>query len=260
MQKKSFKSVIVIGVGWLLFWLLQSVLMSSGSDMEFYLFKNIVIVGLQLLVVIVNLKVLIPFLLKKKHLLLYTLCSIGIIYLAFTFTFPLVNLFLSFIYSSTASLGKINIVTDYWRILSGSSFYSLALVISTIYYFYSRQPRSHVQQEEPSAVPPPVITTDVLEIKEGNKVHYIHKQDVLYIKGLREYVMWITDKEKIVSLDSLKSIESKYDNLGFKRVHKSYIVNTAHIAARSTNHLTIHGEEIPIGRTYKAKLDLHTLN
>ncbi len=254
MQKQEYKTVIGFGIGWVLFWFLQSVLMSHGSDLKFYLLKNIMIVGLQFLVVIINLKLLIPFLLEKKHVIPYILGSAIIIYIAFTLTFPLVDLLFTFVYESTINLSRITLVTDYWRILSGSSFYSLALVISTLFYFYRRQSTASDALKEISNESPTAHNHNILQIKEGNKVHFINKQDILYIKGLREYVMWITETNKIVSLDTLKSIELKYDSIGFKRVHKSYIVNTSHISARSANHLTIQGEEIPIGRTYKDKL------
>ena len=63
--------------------------------------------------------------------------------------------------------------------------------------------------------------------------------------------MWHTKNKKIIALQTMNSIELSYRDVGLVRVHKSYIVNIQHIKSYGNNVLTVCGESIPIGRTYK---------
>ena len=117
---------------WIFFWFLQSILMSGGKHVNFYLQKNIAIVSLQAIVVYINLYVLFPFLFEKKKYILYTVSSIVLIYLIFSISFFFIELIFSLSSVKSVFIGSY-FSTDFWRILSGSSFYSLALVCSTLY-------------------------------------------------------------------------------------------------------------------------------
>jgi DNA-binding LytR/AlgR family response regulator len=52
----------------------------------------------------------------------------------------------------------------------------------------------------------------------------------------------------------MKSIEERLDLLGFKRVHKSFIVNLSKIASIKKTRLIIEGTELFIGDSYKVAL------
>jgi len=88
-------------------------------------------------------------------------------------------------------------------------------------------------------------------IKDGKKTYQLNINDLLYIKSLREYVSWHTEKTKIVSLHSLSGIVDYLGTKGFVQVHRSYIVNIKKVSALVGNGLEIQGIHIPIGKTYK---------
>lgn len=235
---------------WIAFWLIQSVLMSGGKHINFYLTKNIAIVGLQAVVVYINLKVLFPRLFLKKQFLFYILSSLSLIYIVFKVSFFFIELAFSS-WSIQSNYNGIVFATDFWRILSGSSFYSLALVCSTLYQLLLINRKLEKSQEEQSD-----NSNDIIQIKEGNTAHFVNIDDILYIKGLREYVQWKTKEKKIIALQSLKSIEDELSDQGFVRVHKSYIINSSKITSISSKEVQILNESIPIGKTYRSNLQL----
>lgn len=125
------KRVIVF---WFTYWVIQSLLMGGGEYLEFYLVKNIVIVGLQFVIVIINFKFLLPSLFEKKKFIHYIVSSIFLIYIIYSFSFVLIGIMPSIYFPDIKKIGGSIIFSfDFWHILSGSSFYSLALICSTTY-------------------------------------------------------------------------------------------------------------------------------
>lgn len=229
---------------WIGFWLLQSLLMSGGEVVWFYLIKNIAIVGLQMAVVYVNLKVLFPRFFQKAKYASYVIAGVVLIYLVFSLSFVFIDLlFFAFLDFENSALTDFILVTDFWAILSGSSLYSLALVCSTLYQLLRITKRATGTEE--------VVSTEAILLKEGHKTHIIKPSDVHYIQGLKEYVIWNTNSGKIVVLQSLAHIENQYATHGFLRVHKSYIINARNVNSVESRNIHIGSIEIPIGRKYK---------
>ncbi|MDR1342658.1 MAG: LytTR family DNA-binding domain-containing protein [Prevotellaceae bacterium] len=88
-------------------------------------------------------------------------------------------------------------------------------------------------------------------IKADRKIIRIYFTDILFIEGLKDYVIIHTPEQKIVALISLKAINSQLPSGIFFRVNKSYIVNTQHISSLNNNDIQIGRHEIPIGNTYR---------
>ncbi len=88
-------------------------------------------------------------------------------------------------------------------------------------------------------------------IKADGQVHRVQKDNILFIEGLREYVTFHTVVQKIISLESLKNLESQLFDDSFIRIHKSYIVNEKHISSHSGHFVYVGGKKIPIGTNYK---------
>jgi len=88
-------------------------------------------------------------------------------------------------------------------------------------------------------------------IKSGTQYKKITKSDILYVKGMADYLTIYTVTEKILTLMSFKDILSLLNSSDFIRVHKSYVVSIPHIDTISSDSLLIHTEEITISKTYK---------
>ncbi|MBC7485374.1 MAG: response regulator transcription factor [Cytophagaceae bacterium] len=89
-------------------------------------------------------------------------------------------------------------------------------------------------------------------IKAKGKTLRLLLSDILYIEGLKDYVIFCTADARHISLHSMKELEEKLPSSQFIRVHKSYIVEADKIEEIKGNKLKMVGKEIPIGRQYKA--------
>ena len=96
---------------------------------------------------------------------------------------------------------------------------------------------------------------DYLTINADHKVYKVKLGDILYIEGLKEYVSYYTsDNQRIIALQSLKSLEATLPSDRFIRVHRSYIVPIERIKSLEGNQLRMGEKLIPIGRSYRERL------
>jgi len=95
------------------------------------------------------------------------------------------------------------------------------------------------------------VEEDFIYIKSERKYIRLFFQDIKYIKGLKDYVMIYSKKEKIMTAMNIKTINSHLPNHTFVRVSKSYIININFIDSVEIDLIHLDGEQIPLGRTYK---------
>lgn len=88
-------------------------------------------------------------------------------------------------------------------------------------------------------------------VKADHKVHRLKFDDILYIQSMREYVAFHTPQGRILSLNSLKSLEDSLPPERFIRIHKSYMVAIPKIDALEGNFIQVGAERLPIGANYK---------
>jgi putative ABC transport system permease protein len=105
----------------------------------------------------------------------------------------------------------------------------------------------------------PVAIAEVQEIflflKSDYKIKRINFNDILYIEGLKDYVkVYIKNSIKpVLSLTSLKLLESKLPENKFMRVHRSFIVNLEKIDTIERSRIVFGKEYIPVSDQYKVK-------
>lgn len=102
-------------------------------------------------------------------------------------------------------------------------------------------------------LPPKPTSTekDYIVLKANQKLHRVQLNEILYIEGMKEYVVFHTKEQKLVIHASLKSLEQSLPSHDFLRVHKSYIVNKNKVSNMFGNQLAIEDKYIPIGYSYK---------
>jgi DNA-binding LytR/AlgR family response regulator len=85
-----------------------------------------------------------------------------------------------------------------------------------------------------------------------NKFIKINYNEILFIEGLKNYVsIYTTSAQRIITYQTLRELEEQLPQPPFYRVHRSYIVSTAHIRVIDGNSITIADQSIPIGETYR---------
>lgn len=83
-------------------------------------------------------------------------------------------------------------------------------------------------------------------------LHKVKIEDILYIESDRNYLTFVTEKQKLSVIDSLKNWTESLSKHQFIQVHKSYLINLKKVDKVIGNLLYIKEEKIPIGRTYKS--------
>lgn len=91
---------------------------------------------------------------------------------------------------------------------------------------------------------------DYVFVKSDYRMVKVALREVLFLESLRDYVAIHAGKEKILTLQSLRSFEEQLNSNAFVRVHKSYIVSIDKIKAIEKRRLLVGDSYIPIGETY----------
>jgi len=89
-----------------------------------------------------------------------------------------------------------------------------------------------------------------ISIKSGYDLIKVPTADIRFIMSESEYVTYFLKDRKIMSYNSLKSLEIQLDSSNFMRVHRSYIVNKSFISGISGRNLLLGDTKIPVSKTY----------
>lgn len=95
------------------------------------------------------------------------------------------------------------------------------------------------------------ITADYFFVKADRKMFKVQFNNILFIEGLKDYVVMHTENQKIITGMNIKTIYDQLPKDIFVRVSKSYIINTKHIESVDNNTVYIGKHEIPIGNIYR---------
>jgi DNA-binding LytR/AlgR family response regulator len=107
-----------------------------------------------------------------------------------------------------------------------------------------------IEGSPPTAVPAEAIR-DFIFVKTEYRLQRVGLSEILYVEGLKDYVSIYTPTERILALQTMKTMEEKLPMSQFVRVHKSYIVAVSHIESVERNRIYIGKTVIPIGDTYR---------
>lgn len=99
---------------------------------------------------------------------------------------------------------------------------------------------------------------DFFFVKADKKLVKVKYSDILYIEGLKDYVIIRMEEGRVITLQTMKSLEAKLPQNLFKRVHRSYIVGIDKIKAIEGNMVELiekgKAKHIPIGKNYREEL------
>lgn len=93
-----------------------------------------------------------------------------------------------------------------------------------------------------------------LFVKVNNRLVRLSFDKVLYIEAMSTYSVLVTATQKFIVHYTLKSIAERLPFAHFRRVHRSYIVNTRLIDSLEDNMLTLAGYEVPLAKSYQDEL------
>lgn len=92
-------------------------------------------------------------------------------------------------------------------------------------------------------------------VKADKKLVKVSFEDIVYIEGLKDYVIIRMEQDRVITLQTMKSLEEKLPSNLFRRIHRSYIVNIQKIQALdgSMIEVTLKNQTklLPIGKNYR---------
>ena len=100
----------------------------------------------------------------------------------------------------------------------------------------------------------PYITTDTLIVKSDKKMIKISLKEIIYIESLKDYVIIHLSDKRVVTKQKISFLEQKLVENNFIRIHRSFLISASKIEAFTPSHIDIHGQHLPIGRSYKSEV------
>lgn len=95
---------------------------------------------------------------------------------------------------------------------------------------------------------------DYIMVKADYKLYKVNFDDLLFIEGQHEYVTFHTRTKRITALYSLKNLEDTLPKDKFVRTHKSFIVSIKNIEDIDKTNVSVAGNKIPVGASYRDAL------
>ena len=93
-------------------------------------------------------------------------------------------------------------------------------------------------------------------VKGDKKYHQVNSGDILFIEAYGNYTKVFLMEEMIVSHEKISYYETLLGEKEFMRVHKSFLVALDKIKLIEGNRIFIKDHQIPIGQTYKSKVNM----
>jgi len=83
--------------------------------------------------------------------------------------------------------------------------------------------------------------------------HSIFLSNILYIESLSDYIKVVTLDDEIVTKERISTINNRLPPY-FKRIHRSFIINSQKVNSYNSEFIKVGGSQIPISRTYKKEI------
>ena len=94
---------------------------------------------------------------------------------------------------------------------------------------------------------------EYMSVKTEYRMERVNFSDILYIEGKGAYLRIVTQKSKIMTLQSFQNMESLLPSDNFMRIHKSFIVAMNKIESIERNRIKIGDQYLPVGLSYRER-------
>lgn len=96
-----------------------------------------------------------------------------------------------------------------------------------------------------------VTLGDHIFVKTTYRNKRVNFTDIFYLEALRDYIGFHTTGGKLLTLDSMRNLETILPPEQFIRIHKSYIINKNKIDFIEKGQVMINNVGLPIGNAYR---------
>lgn len=91
-------------------------------------------------------------------------------------------------------------------------------------------------------------------VRQGDSFQRILLEDILYIEGMQNYLKLHFTNKSIIIHQTMVSLQAVLPDHLFFRIHRSFLVNLAHVERFSGNRLFVRGKELPVALSRKEEL------
>lgn len=95
------------------------------------------------------------------------------------------------------------------------------------------------------------VENECIFVKSDRRFFKVNLKDILFIEGLKDYVIIQMSGQRIITRMSVKNIHDLLPKNIFLRINRSYIINRNHIDSFDNNDVFIKNHEIAIGNSYR---------
>lgn len=99
-----------------------------------------------------------------------------------------------------------------------------------------------------------------IKLKNGNQILWLPVNEIIWIEADNNCITFVTQKQKFVSYQTLKSVESSLNPAQFVRIHratilnKSFITKVINLSSGDALVEVSQGEKLKVSRTYKKNI------
>ena len=110
----------------------------------------------------------------------------------------------------------------------------------------------------PASAPAPAAEKTSVFIKVDGALRKVDLADILYVEGMKDYVMFklASAREPLVTHLTMKAVEELLPAQSFMRIHRSHIVNLAHVASVTpSGDIKVGGALLHVSDAYRPAFD-----
>ena len=100
----------------------------------------------------------------------------------------------------------------------------------------------------PAAAPP---ATGEIHVRADRRLVAIRTDGIAWAESMGDYVILHGGKKPVTSRMTLTDLAAELEPYGFFRIHRSTLVNPAHVTSWSARELTVDGRPLPVGRSFR---------
>lgn len=108
-----------------------------------------------------------------------------------------------------------------------------------------------------SATTPTSPTVEWFYIRVGAELVRLKTEDLLYFEAKKDYVQVHTKQQSYLTHMTMKAFGESLPQ-GFIRVHRSFIINSAHVSHWHKKMIQLAGKEIPVSESYRKSVEQYS--
>ena len=124
-----------------------------------------------------------------------------------------------------------------------------SLAVERLEQFMSVREKAHLYENH--------IGGDYVYIKEGYEETKVSLHEILYLEGLKDYTLIVTERKKYCVLSSIGNLLKEYSFRQFIRIHRSFAVRKGFVRTRGAGSIVLNNDIVlPVGRGFKENVKL----